>query len=204
MEFKAELERSTAAPSWRRWTRSPTAPVLVLLVAALALALPFYRHRNLTTSSIPEKSIAVLPFENLSDNKENADFAAGIQDDVLTSLAQIHDLKVISRTSVMAYQKADGRNMREISQAAGRGECSRRERPPRGQPRARQRPADRRSQRPPPLGGALRPRRRRFDWPSGRAGHTDRGRSESDTRCQKKRPALLANPPLTQRPTCFT
>ena len=48
-------------------------------------------------SSIPEKSIAVLPFENFSDNKENSYFAAGIQDDVLTSLAQIHELKVISR-----------------------------------------------------------------------------------------------------------
>jgi len=119
MEFKAELERSTAAPSWLRWTRSPTALVLVLLVAALALALPFYWHRNPTRSSIPGKSIAVLPFENFSDNKENSYFAAGIQDDVLTSLAQIHDLKVISRTSVMAYQKPGGRNMREISQALG-------------------------------------------------------------------------------------
>ena len=67
----------------------------------------------------PEKSIAVLPFENISDNKENSDFAAGIQDDVLTSLAQIHDLKVISRTSVMAYQKADGRNMRAIGRELG-------------------------------------------------------------------------------------
>ena len=70
-------------------------------------------------ASIPEKSIAVLPFENLSDDKENSYFAAGIQDDVLTSLAQIHELKVISRTSVMAYQKPDGRNMREIGRALG-------------------------------------------------------------------------------------
>ena len=61
----------------------------------------------------------MLPFENFSDNKENSYFAAGIQDDVLTSLAQIHELKVISRTSVMAYQKPGGRNMREISQALG-------------------------------------------------------------------------------------
>jgi eukaryotic-like serine/threonine-protein kinase len=119
MEFKAEWKRSTAAPSWLRWTRSPTALVIVLVVAALALALPFYWHRNPTRSSIPEKSIAVLPFENFSDNKENSYFAAAIQDDVLTSLAQIHDLKVISRTSVMAYQKPGGRNMREISQALG-------------------------------------------------------------------------------------
>ena len=119
MEFKTALERSTKPPLWLRWTRSPTALVLLLLVAALALALPFYWHRNLTLSSIPEKSIAVLPFENFSDNKENSYFAAGIQDDVLTSLAKIHELKVISRASVMAYQKPGGRNMREISQALG-------------------------------------------------------------------------------------
>src|SRR5947199_6371283 len=119
MEFKAALERSTKPPSWLRWTRSPIASVLLLLIAALALALPFYWNRNRTLSSIPEKSIAVLPFENFSDNKENSYFAAGIQDDVLTSLAQIHDLKVISRTSVMAYQKSSGRNMREISRALG-------------------------------------------------------------------------------------
>jgi TolB-like protein/Tfp pilus assembly protein PilF len=118
MEFKAELERSTATP-WLRWTRSPTVLVLGFLVAALALALPFFWHQNLTTNPILEKSIAVLPLENFSDNKENSYFAAGIQDDVLTSLAQLHDLKVISRTSVMAYQKPDGRNMREISQALG-------------------------------------------------------------------------------------
>ena len=62
---------------------------------------------------------AVLPFENFSDNKENSYFAAGIQDDVLTSLAKIHELKVISRASVMAYQKPGGRNLREISQALG-------------------------------------------------------------------------------------
>src|SRR5437763_6168100 len=60
LELKDELERSTTAPLWLRWTRSPAALVLVLLVAALAVAVPFYRHRNLTTSSPPEKSIAVL------------------------------------------------------------------------------------------------------------------------------------------------
>ena len=119
MEFKTALERSTKAPLWLRWARSPIASVLLLLVAALALALPFYWHRNRTPISIPEKSIAVLPFENFSDNKENSYFAAGIQDDVLTSLAKIHELKVISRASVMAYQKPGGRNLREISQALG-------------------------------------------------------------------------------------
>src|SRR5947207_6172293 len=119
MEFKAALERSTKPPLWLRWARSPIASVLLLLVAALALAVPFYWHRNLTPISIPEKSIAVLPFENFSDNKENSYFTAGIQDDVLTSLAKIHELKVISRASVMPYQKPGGRNLREISQALG-------------------------------------------------------------------------------------
>src|SRR6266516_60766 len=104
MEFKTALERSTKAPLWLRWTRSPTALVLLLLVAALALALPFYWHRNLTPISIPEKSIAVLPFMDLSQTKDQEYFCDGISEEVLTSLAQIHDLKVISRTSVMAYQ----------------------------------------------------------------------------------------------------
>jgi tetratricopeptide (TPR) repeat protein len=72
-----------------------------------------------SSPAIPEKSIAVLPFENLSDDKQNSYYAAGIQDDVLTSLAQIHDLKVISRASAMAYEKPGRRNMREISQALG-------------------------------------------------------------------------------------
>jgi serine/threonine protein kinase len=95
MEFKTALERFTKAPSWLRWTRSRAALVLAFLVTALALAFPFYWRRNAPSSPIPEKSIAVLPFENFSDNKENSYFAAGIQDDVLTSLAKIADLKVI-------------------------------------------------------------------------------------------------------------
>ncbi len=70
-------------------------------------------------SAIPAKSIAVLPLENLSDDKENAFFADGIQDDLLTSLAKIKDLKVISRTSVMSYRNKAGRNLREIGKELG-------------------------------------------------------------------------------------
>jgi TolB-like protein/Flp pilus assembly protein TadD len=66
-----------------------------------------------------DKSIAVLPFENLSDEKENAYFADGIQDDILTNLAKIGDLKVISRTSVMPYRGSAMRNAREIGKALG-------------------------------------------------------------------------------------
>ena len=68
--------------------------------------------------AIPEKSIAVLPFENLSDDQENAYFADGIQDDILSSLARVADLKVISRTSVRQY-KTGARNLREIGAALG-------------------------------------------------------------------------------------
>jgi serine/threonine protein kinase/Tfp pilus assembly protein PilF len=110
-KLEAELER-TAAPLWLRWARSPAALMLVLTIAALALALPFYRHRNLATSLPPDKSIAVLPFENLSDDKEHAYFADAVQDDILTKLAKIGDLKVISQTSVMDYRGK--RNLRQI------------------------------------------------------------------------------------------
>ena len=65
-----------------------------------------------------DKSIAVLPFESLSDEKENAYFADGVQDDILTNLSKIGDLKVISRTSVMGY-RGHSRNVREIGKALG-------------------------------------------------------------------------------------
>jgi TolB-like protein/Flp pilus assembly protein TadD len=66
-----------------------------------------------------ERSIAVLPFENFSTDKENVFLADGIQDDLLTNLAKIKDLRVISRTSVMKYRNADTRNIREIGKSLG-------------------------------------------------------------------------------------
>jgi TolB-like protein/class 3 adenylate cyclase/Tfp pilus assembly protein PilF len=68
---------------------------------------------------IVEKSIAILPFENLSDDKQNSFFADGIQDEVLTNLAKVADLKVISRTSVAQYKNTATRNLREIGQLLG-------------------------------------------------------------------------------------
>src|SRR5205807_8125808 len=65
-----------------------------------------------------DKSIAVLPFENLSDDKENAFFADGIQDDILTNLSKIGELKVISRTSVMSF-RGHAPNVRDIGKALG-------------------------------------------------------------------------------------
>ena len=102
LTWNAPLRRLHGCAGYDR----PAALVLVLLVAALALALPFYWHRNLATSLPPDKSIAVLPLENLSEEKENAFFADGIQDELLSDLSKIADLKVISRTSVSCSTRA--------------------------------------------------------------------------------------------------
>jgi TolB-like protein/class 3 adenylate cyclase/Tfp pilus assembly protein PilF len=72
-----------------------------------------------TSRTTPEKSIAVLPFENLSADPENAFFAVGMQDEILTDLAKIADLKVTSRTSVKQYETGVKRNIREIANALG-------------------------------------------------------------------------------------
>jgi adenylate cyclase len=103
----------------------------ILLLAALIGGASLWFHRAgsgaktasensaAATPSIPTKSVAVLPFENLSEEKTNEFFADGVQDQVLTNLAQIADLKVISRTSVMQYKTGAGRNLREIGQQLG-------------------------------------------------------------------------------------
>ena len=70
-------------------------------------------------AGVPDKSIAVLPFENLSRDPDNAFFTDGVQDEILTDLAKIADLKVISRTSVMQYKTGTSRNLREIAQQLG-------------------------------------------------------------------------------------
>src|SRR5438046_6179613 len=70
-------------------------------------------------ATAPDKSIAVLPFENLSRDPDNAFFADGVQDEILTNLAKIADLKVISRTSVMHYKSGIARNLRQIAQQLG-------------------------------------------------------------------------------------
>jgi TolB-like protein/class 3 adenylate cyclase/Tfp pilus assembly protein PilF len=108
-----------------------TSIVIVLLLAGL-LGYQLWRTRNpsaprqnasparteAATGSISEKSIAVLPFENLSSDKENAYFADGIQDEILTRLSKIADLKVISRTSTQQYQSKPG-NLSEIARQLG-------------------------------------------------------------------------------------
>src|SRR5438034_418845 len=91
--------------------------VLLLVIAMLVCQrLPF---RTESGEAILEKSIAVLPFANLSDEKANAFFADGVQDDILTSLAKIKDLRVISRSSVMQFRDVAARNLREIAKTLG-------------------------------------------------------------------------------------
>src|SRR5438094_688930 len=90
--------------------------VLLLVIAMLVVGrLPFYRQ---TGESISQKSIAVLPFENRSEDKANAYFADGIQDEILTRLSKIADLKVISRTSTKHYKSAPD-NLPEIAKQLG-------------------------------------------------------------------------------------
>jgi TolB-like protein/Tfp pilus assembly protein PilF len=91
--------------------------LLVLVIVAIALGSWWYQHSQ--SLAIRDRSIAVLPFENLSSDKENAFFTDGVQDEVLTHLAKIADLKVISRTSVIQYKSGVARNLRKIADELG-------------------------------------------------------------------------------------
>ena len=141
---KFRMARKPSAPlvherSNKKWI---PAAVVIALVAAALIAFQLVRSRTsarveggapatpddataggtgLTGArpSIPAKSVAVLPFDNLSRDPDNAFFADGVQDEILTNLAKIADLKVISRTSVMQYKTGASRNLREIGQQLG-------------------------------------------------------------------------------------
>ena len=123
--------RPISAPRWPRIVLTVT-----LLVSAIALvisSLIFFNRTPLPATrapgpgapaasalvAIPEKSIAVLPFQNLSDQEENAYFTDGVQDEILTALTKIADLKVISRMSTMQYKTTAEHNVREIANALG-------------------------------------------------------------------------------------
>jgi TolB-like protein/Tfp pilus assembly protein PilF len=100
-----------------RWAEIAAA----LLVLGAIIAGVFFLARRPTTSALRvlDKSIAVLPFENRSEDKANAYFTDGVQDEILTDLAKIANLKVISRTSVLHYKSGVARNLREIAQQLG-------------------------------------------------------------------------------------
>ncbi|HEY0368000.1 MAG TPA: FlgO family outer membrane protein [Chthoniobacterales bacterium] len=121
---------------FRRWTIAPlrskrakralpwheVALLVVLLVGLVAAGIFFFRHSGTPpplAAEIPEKSVAVLPFDNLSEDKANEFFASGVQDEILTDLAKIADLKVISRSSVMQYKTGAARNLRKIAEELG-------------------------------------------------------------------------------------
>jgi TolB-like protein/class 3 adenylate cyclase/Tfp pilus assembly protein PilF len=105
----------------RSHVRWAAAAIALLLLAAIAGAFVYVLRKGPARSlaTAVEKSIAVLPFENLSEEKANAYFTEGVQDEILTHLARIADLKVISRTSVMQYKSGAPRNLREIGQQLG-------------------------------------------------------------------------------------
>ena len=120
-DLAARLQRCSAQASGVQRTRvALAAAVLLVLGASAFLVFNSLRTHPAATGSVSnpavlEKSIAVLPFENLSNDREDASFADGVQDDLLTKLATIADLKVISRTSAMQYR--DQHNTRQIGDA---------------------------------------------------------------------------------------
>src|SRR5262245_711017 len=110
--------RATPTPSTPGSHRRRNVIMLIGIGVIISSAAGFFLLPRVSARKI-DKSIAVLPFQNLSDEKENAYFADGIQDDILTNLSRIGDLKVISRMSVMSYRGDGVRNAREIGKALG-------------------------------------------------------------------------------------
>jgi TolB-like protein/Flp pilus assembly protein TadD len=103
----------------RKWVRrNPSTAALITLLVALAAGSGVVVWNRVFAVPMP-KSIAVLPFENRSEDKANAYFTDGVQDEILADLAKIADLKVISRTSVLHYKSGVARNLREIAQQLG-------------------------------------------------------------------------------------
>ncbi|MBA3649964.1 MAG: hypothetical protein H0W66_00420 [Chthoniobacterales bacterium] len=130
-KFKAALSAKTEPPAKSKFVRLAIFLVLLIFIGIPVLIftpaiLKSWRGTPApaatppsVAAAIPEKSIAVLPFESLSEEKANAFFADGVQDEILTNLARIADLKVISRTSVMQYKSGARRNLREIGRQLG-------------------------------------------------------------------------------------
>jgi TolB-like protein/Flp pilus assembly protein TadD len=110
--------RATPAPTTPGSHRRRNLIMLIAIGVIISAGAGFFLLPRVSARKV-EKSIAVLPFQNLSDEKENAYFADGMQDDILTNLSKIGDLKVISRMSVMSYRGDGARNAREIGKALG-------------------------------------------------------------------------------------
>src|SRR5437899_2246956 len=116
-ELPTKLQTQRRHTARMRWLLGVVA--LLGVAAVLVGIIMFSRNRLSSIQAAPEKSIAVLPFENLSEEKQNAYFADGVQDEILTDLAKIAELKVISRASVMQYKSGVARNLRQIAREIG-------------------------------------------------------------------------------------
>src|SRR5881227_3235106 len=116
---KSTEEADAMPPSARPKNRAWIYIIVIGAVVSLALFFIGYHAGNKSASSDNDKSIAVLPFQSLSEDKNDAYFADGVQDQILTNLAKVSDLKVISHTSVRQYKTGAERNMREIGRQLG-------------------------------------------------------------------------------------
>jgi eukaryotic-like serine/threonine-protein kinase len=123
LEGRPIIARPTSPPArlWRWSRRNPALAGAAGACLLLALAVTWLLREQFLARKIraPEKSIAVLPFENFSRDPDNAFFTNGVQDEILTALARIAGLKVISRTSVAEYKSGTARDLREIGQQLG-------------------------------------------------------------------------------------
>src|SRR6266513_3454057 len=117
----ARLQRCSPEARSKRRTRVALAAAAILILGASALLVfqPPRIQQNAPSNPAPDKSIAVLPFENLSRDPDNVYFADGVQDEILTRLGSLADLKVISRTSVMQYKSGAARDLHKIGHQLG-------------------------------------------------------------------------------------
>jgi TolB-like protein/class 3 adenylate cyclase/Tfp pilus assembly protein PilF len=116
---KLKAARAQRKRAGFRWLSLGLVSLLAVIAAISFLFLRYKQPPGAPGLAVPEKSIAVLPFENLSDEQQNAYFTDGVQDEILNDLSRVADLKVISRTSVMPYKSGGARNLREIAKALG-------------------------------------------------------------------------------------
>src|SRR5262249_922180 len=117
-ELSVRLQAVRASITGRGKTAGQLALAAAIVALVTILAVREFYSTRAALSTIPEKSIAVLPFENLSRDPDNAYFADGIQEEILTRLAKIADLKVSSHTSTQQYQSKPG-NLAEIAKQLG-------------------------------------------------------------------------------------
>src|SRR5437773_1836094 len=120
-QAREQLARADRLVATRRRKRIILSAALFVAIASGIVLWTFFRWSSSRIAALPisDKSIAVLPFENLSDEKENAYFTDGVQNEILTDLAKVADLKVIRHTSVMVYKAGNPRNLGEIAQQLG-------------------------------------------------------------------------------------